>query len=134
LACGAANCGYGLEVRTLADFPGWLVTESPDVYGVIAPRLNLPPLGILLAVLLLLIVLILTALGWLPGQRFWFALTLYSLGMALLDFFRAEYVPIWFDHRADQILDLAVALLSILMFAIVGFVRLSTRRRGAQGV
>ena len=40
-----ANCAYGVEVLTLADYPAWLVTESPDVYGTIAPRLNLPMLG-----------------------------------------------------------------------------------------
>ena len=117
LACAAANAAYGLEVRTLADFPSWLVIESPDVYGIVAPRINLPPVGIALAGVVLIGVAALTAFGWLSGLRLWLALTAYSLGMALIDFFRAEYVPTWFGRRADQVLDLALALAAILMFA-----------------
>src|SRR5258708_21435558 len=81
--CGAATCGYGLEVRTLADFPSWLVVESPDIYGTVAPRLNLPPIGIALAVFVLVIVIALTALHWLRGSRLWLAIALFSLGMGL---------------------------------------------------
>ncbi len=134
LACGAANTGYGLEVRTLADFPSWLVTESPDVYGVIAPRLNLPPIGIFLAVLVLIFVAVLTVFHRLRVLRLWLALGLYGLGMFVIDFFRAEYVPIWFDHRADQILDVAIALLSILtilIFAVWGLIRVHLAARRA---
>lgn len=123
MACGAANCGYGLEVQTLADYPQWLVTESPDVYGITAPRLNLPPVGIILAVFVLIVIIVLTALRWVIGLRLWLALTLYALGMAVIDFFRAEYVPTWFDRRADQILDLAVALGAILIFAVIALLR-----------
>jgi phosphatidylglycerol:prolipoprotein diacylglycerol transferase len=123
MACGAANCGYGLEVQTLADYPQWLVTESPDVYGITAPRLNLPPVGILLAAIVLLVVVVMTALRWLTGLRLWLALTLYALGMAVISFFRAEYVPMWFGRRADQVLDLAVALVAILIFAGVALLR-----------
>jgi phosphatidylglycerol:prolipoprotein diacylglycerol transferase len=130
LACAAANAAYGLEVRTLADFPSWLVIESPDVYGIVAPRLNLPPIGIALAVVVLIGVAALTAFGWLSGLRLWLALTVYSLGMAIIDFFRAEYVPTWFGRRADQVLDLALALAAILIFAVAAVVamRAGTRR------
>lgn len=44
-ACAEATCGYGIEVRTLADYPAWLAVESLDIYGVLAPRLNLPLIG-----------------------------------------------------------------------------------------
>ena len=124
--CGAATCGYGLEVRTLADFPSWLVVESPDIYGTLAPRLNLPPIGTALAVLVLVIVISLTALRLLRGSRLWLAIALFSLGMGILDFFRAEYVPTWFDHRADQILDFALALVAILIFGITMVARRRT--------
>jgi phosphatidylglycerol---prolipoprotein diacylglyceryl transferase len=123
MACGAANCGYGLEVQTLADYPQWLVTESPDVYGITAPRLNLPPVGIILAIIVLAVIIVLVILRWLIGLRLWLALTLYALGMAVISFFRAEYVPIWFGRRADQILDLAVAFGAILIFAGVALLR-----------
>jgi len=129
LACGSAACGYGLEVRTLADFPGWLVIESPDVYGTVAPRLNLVPIGILLAVLVLLAVILITPLRRFYGVRLWLALALYALGMGVISFFRAEYVPFWFDHRADQILDYSVALFAILGYAVTIYARRWTDRR-----
>jgi phosphatidylglycerol:prolipoprotein diacylglycerol transferase len=122
LGCAGANCAYGVEVSTLADYPAWLVTESPDVYGTIAPRLNLPVLGIALAVIVLVVVLALMAFERFAGARLWFALALYSLGMAAISFFRAEYVPTWFGRRADQVLDLALALGAILVFGIVALV------------
>lgn len=125
--CGTATCGYGLEVPTLADYPSWLVTESADIYGTVAPRLNLPPIGTALAVVVLIFVIALTALGWLRGLRLWLAIALFSLGSGILDFFRAEYVPMWFDHRADQILDFALALVAILIFGIVAIVQHRTR-------
>lgn len=125
-ACIDANCGYGLEVRTLADYPAWLVAESPDIYGDIAPRLNLPPLGIALGLLVLAVIGALALARRLEGRRLWVALLIYSLGMALLGFFRAEYAPLWFGRRADQILDLAVMLFAVLMLALATF----SRRRG----
>jgi phosphatidylglycerol---prolipoprotein diacylglyceryl transferase len=128
LACAAANSAYGLEVATLADFPPWLVIESPDVYGIVAPRLNLPPIGIGLAVVVLIVVVAATVYDWLAGLRLWLALALYSLGMALIDFFRAEYVPIWLGRRSDQILDLSLALAAIL---ILGLVAALQRKRTA---
>jgi prolipoprotein diacylglyceryltransferase len=125
-ASTAANAGYGVEVWTLADYPSWLVTESPDIYGIVAPRLNLPPIGIALALIVLILVVILTLFGRLSGARLWLALCLYSLGMGVISFFRAEYVPTWFGRRADQVLDLALALAAILIFAVVA---LFQRRR-----
>lgn len=123
LACAAANAAYGVEVRTLADFPGWLVTESPDVYGFVAPRLNLPPLGIALAVLVFGMGAVLTRFDRLRGLRLWLALIVYGLGMAVIGFFRAEWVPTWLGRRADQILDLAVALGAALILALVAVLR-----------
>ena len=116
LACATAASVYGVEVNTLANYPAWLVIESPDIYGSIAPRINLLPIGIVFALIILADVIVLTALNKLPGLRFWLALALYSLGLAVLDFFRAEYVPIWAGRRADQWLDLIVALVAILIF------------------
>src|SRR5262245_26466027 len=58
LASAGAGSAYGVEVSTLADFPSWLVIESPDVYGAIAPRLNLATMGIALAVVVLIVVVL----------------------------------------------------------------------------
>jgi phosphatidylglycerol:prolipoprotein diacylglycerol transferase len=127
--CAAANCAYGLEVRSLADYPAWMVIESADVYGTVAPRLNLSPPGIALAAILFVFILILTVFGWLRGLRLWLALIVYGLGMALIDFFRAEYVPQWFGRRADQVLDLAVVLLAVILFAFVALRQVTLKHR-----
>jgi prolipoprotein diacylglyceryltransferase len=115
--CAQAACGYGIEVRSLADYPTWLVTESPDVFGVVAPRLNLPAAGTAIAVAILLLVAVWSALHLLRGLRLWLALIIYALAMAVLGFFRAEYAPVWFERRADQVLDLALAFLAVMVFA-----------------
>ncbi|PJF36431.1 MAG: hypothetical protein CUN49_05465 [Candidatus Thermofonsia Clade 1 bacterium] len=109
-ACAAATCGYGIEVRTLADYPAWLALESPDIYGVVAPRLNLPVIGIALAALSGALGLLLAWRKVLSGARLWLLIALYALSMAAVSGFRAEYVPYWFGLRADQVLDLIIAL------------------------
>ncbi|MBL8156406.1 MAG: prolipoprotein diacylglyceryl transferase, partial [Anaerolineae bacterium] len=57
--CIAAGCGWGQEVDTLANTPGWLVWESIDVYGIPAPRLSTQRFGIVLCVIVLLILIVL---------------------------------------------------------------------------
>ncbi len=128
IACAAVPAAYGIEVPTLADYPSWLVIESPDIYGNVAPRINLPPIGIALAVVVLLIVVVLTLGNRLAGLRLWLALALYALGLGVIDMFRADYAPIWSGHRADQVLDLAVALLAILIFGLLALARLTRSR------
>jgi phosphatidylglycerol:prolipoprotein diacylglycerol transferase len=109
-ACMDAACGYGLEVRTLADYPPWLAAELPNLYGDIAPRLNLPVVGILFAALLGLLVLALAAARRVSGLRLWLILFALGSGMAVISAFRDDYVPLWFGRRADQVLDVLVAL------------------------
>ncbi|HLY28010.1 MAG TPA: prolipoprotein diacylglyceryl transferase family protein [Aggregatilineales bacterium] len=128
IACASAPSAYGLEVPTLADFPSWLVTESPDIYSNVAPRLNLLPPGIVLAALVLLIVLVLMVLQRLSRLRLWLVIALYAVGLGVIDLFRADYAPIWLGHRADQILDLGVAMVAILIFGLSGL-RLLLRNR-----
>ncbi len=115
---GSAATAYGLEVRTLADFPPWLVTESPDIYGSIAPRLDLPHIGIDLCLALGGLLLFLAVVQRGSGLRLWLALGMSGLMMALLSFFRGDIAAYWFDHRADQVLDLLVLLLATLLAAV----------------
>jgi prolipoprotein diacylglyceryltransferase len=133
IACSTANAGYGVEVRSLADFPAWLVTETPDVYGVLAPRLALPTLGVALAALVFGGVLVLALARRAEGLRLWLALLIYALGMALLSFFRAEYVPTLLSRRADQVLDLAVALVATLSLASVWAAQVRASIKSPQG-
>lgn len=125
LGCRAAGCGYGYEVATLADWPGWLVEELPDVFGLYAPRLDVAAFGALWAVALFALALTLTGLGWLRGLRLWVILALGSLGLALLAFFRMDPAPQLMDRRADQVYDLVVLGIST---AIGGALWLGDRR------
>lgn len=118
VACHAVNAAYGLEVRSLADFPAWLVVEAPDVYGAVAPRLALHQVGIWLAGLVLLISCLLLRFARTREMAIWVGLIQLGFGMSLLDFFRADYVPLWFGRRADQVLDLVVVLAATLALAL----------------
>ena len=111
IACRRAGCGYGCEVQTLADWPGWLVEELPDVFGLVAPRLEVQLAGALFGGVLLGLVSLLTWRGWLPGLRFWVVLGLTGLGLAILGFFRADPARILVHRRADQVFDLILLLL-----------------------
>lgn len=115
LACRRAGCGYGYEVRSLADWPAWLVEELPDVYGLSAPRLDLQAGGVLFGLGLLAVALAMTWRGWLPGLRLWVVLALTGLGMALLGFFRADPAHTVYNRRIDQIFDLTLLLSSTLI-------------------
>lgn len=117
VGCLAAFCGYGAEVATLAYYPAYAASETPDVYGIVAPRYNTQWFGIALAVCLLLIVALLQwrrghRRGWLATRRFWLVLALLSLGMFAIGFFRGDPVPVIAGLRADQVLDLLLAVLS----------------------
>lgn len=111
MGCRTAGCAYGYEVRTLADRPAWMVAELPDVYGIVAPRLDVQLAGAVLSGTLLALMLLLTWRGWLSGLRFWLLLALSGLGFSLLGFFRADPAAMLLDRRADQVFDLMILLL-----------------------
>lgn len=118
--CRAANCGFGAEVDTLANYPPLLVAELPDVYGIPAPRYNTQLFGLLLALLALGLTLGLFRRGLWVERRFWLVLVLLSVGMFGIGFFRADYAVQIGDLRADQWLDLGVVLLSVGRFLRIG--------------
>jgi prolipoprotein diacylglyceryltransferase len=97
--CGAAGCGYGAEVLTLADYPPLLVAELRDVYGIIAPRFNTSLLGGACAILIAALLM--------ARRRgsFWLTLLLASAGMFVIGYVRADTVPALGSLRADQLLD-----------------------------
>jgi prolipoprotein diacylglyceryltransferase len=129
IACYAVNAAYGVEVRSLADFPTWLVVEAPDVYGAIAPRLALHQVGIWLAGLMVIISCILLRFARTREMAIWVGLIQLGFGMALIDFFRADYVPLWFGRRADQVLDLVVVLAATIALAVALFARVRAAYR-----
>jgi prolipoprotein diacylglyceryltransferase len=123
IASVSANGLYGVEVRTLADFPAWLVTESPDVYSTIAPRINLLPIGLMLSALVVIVAVVLTLLRKFSGSRLLLLIAIFSIGMGLIGFFRLDYSPEWLGRRGDQVLDFGLALVAILLFGIVALWR-----------
>jgi len=118
-ACGGSACAYGQTVRTLADYPGWLAIESPDVYGQIAPRINLSGIGVWFGVLLLIGVIIATWRGWFSGLRLWITIAIFSAGQVILDQFRGDDVAIWYGRRADQWLDIGGIGLAIAIIVVI---------------
>lgn len=112
-ACGAAACAYGQEVATRADYPAWLTWEARDIYGLIAPRFAVQPLGMALAGALLGLMLLLSVAGLLRGRRFWLALLLHALFSFALGFLRADDVLFFAGLRAEQALDLWLAGLAL---------------------
>lgn len=109
MGCTAGGCLVGTEVRSLADFPSWLVVETPDIYTITAPRLNLPGIGAALCAMILFLLIAAFELRLLKGGRMGLCLLCLGLVMGGLSIFRAEYVPIWGGLRADAVLDLFLA-------------------------
>jgi phosphatidylglycerol:prolipoprotein diacylglycerol transferase len=115
LGCWAAVCAYGAEVDTLAHYPGFAADETRDVYGIVAPRYNTQIFGMVLAFALFLLSLFLIQRGWLPQRRFWLLLTLLSLSMFVISFFRGDFSPTIAALQVDQYLDITFALWSIAL-------------------
>ncbi|MBZ0292929.1 MAG: prolipoprotein diacylglyceryl transferase [Anaerolineae bacterium] len=105
MGCWAAGCAYGAEVDTLARYSPLLVSESPDVYGIPAPRYRTHLFGVVVGLLLLILAGVMLRRGWLPNSRFWILLVLLSAGMLMIGFFRADYALMARGLRADQWLD-----------------------------
>jgi phosphatidylglycerol:prolipoprotein diacylglycerol transferase len=110
-----AGSGYGYEVQTLAGWPGWVVEELPDIYGIIAPRLDLHLFGALTSAGLLTLALVITWGRWWAGLRLWIVLALTGLSLAVLGFLRADPAQTLLNRRADQVFDLAVFTISVLI-------------------
>jgi phosphatidylglycerol:prolipoprotein diacylglycerol transferase len=119
LACRHARCAYGCEVQTLADWPGWMVEELPDIYGTVAPRLDIQLMGAMFGGVLFALALLLTWRNWLPGLRFWLVLALTGLSMVLFGFFRADPSRMFYQRRVDQVFDLVVLLVSTVIGGMI---------------
>ncbi len=103
--CLASACGYGVEVPTLYDHPAVAVTESQDIFGIVAPRYNTQLFGVLVSLALLALAAVLLWRGWLPRRRFWLVLALLSAGMFVIGFYRGDAVTLVAGLRLDQVFD-----------------------------
>lgn len=111
--CLASACGYGLEVPTLYGHPAVAVTESPDIFGIVAPRYNTQLFGLLLSLLMLALAALLIWRGWLRGRRFWLVLALLSGGMFVIGFYRGDAVSLVAGLRLDQVFDLGLLAVGV---------------------
>lgn len=134
MASVVSNNAYGVEVRSLADFPAWMVVESPDIYGNFAPRVALANIGVSTALVLFLLLSALDVLHWLSGLRLWIGIALYALCMAMIGFFRADPMAMVMGRRADQLLDLGVLAVATIGLISTLLVQRRRLRRSVQGV
>lgn len=105
-ACRAIGCAYGAEVPTLALYPAWQVAETPNIFGIIAPRYDTHRFGQAAAWLLLLTL----ALLWMRPRRvgawgFWLMVCGLAAAMFVIGGYRADIAPVWAGLRADRWLD-----------------------------
>lgn len=112
--CLLASCGYGAEVRTLADYPAPIVAEWPDLYGIVAPRFASQLYGALLGVVLLVVAWLLSIVVRRVGLRLWIVLLLLASGVFGIGYTRGDVMPVVYGLRLDQLLDLIVAGLALV--------------------
>ncbi len=125
IGCAAAGCGYGREVDTLANYPDWLVWETRDVYGILAPRYATARFGMVLAVISTLV-----GIRTRGERRFWIMLALLSAGMFGIGFLRADASPLVIGLRADQVLDAGFLVVAVQrLFTTEKRLNAKTRRR-----
>ena len=117
--CRNAGCGYGYEVQTLADWPGWMVEELPDVFGLVAPRLDVQAGGVVFGGILFALVVIMTWRGWLVGTRLWMVLALCGLGHLIAGYVRADPAQTVLGHRADQTFNAQLVIVSTVIGGIL---------------
>lgn len=115
--CLAASCGYGMEVENLSYYPAFAVSETADVYGIVAPRYNTQVFGLVLSSAVLVGVGIIFWRGWLRYRRFWIVLALLSAGMFVLGFYRGDHALMVAEIRADQVLDVVIFMVAVVVGA-----------------
>ncbi len=86
-----------------------LAVESPDLYGLVAPRFPLQHAEILLYALVFVGLLALAAQMRPPGTLFFVYLIVVSLANAALGFQRGDETAYWGSLRVDQVVDVLCA-------------------------
>jgi len=115
--CLAAGCAYGLEVQP-GQWPDWLVTTAPDLYGLSVPRWPTQAAGMIWSALALSQVLPSRGRRWPAGALGWYALSLVALGPFLLGFLRGDPMPQLAGFRLDVVGSALVLLAATLAWAV----------------
>lgn len=103
--CLAAGCAYGFQVAP-GQLPDWLVSFTPDIFGLIVPRFPTQLLGVAWSVLALLAVWGTRrgpAARWPAGALGAYALSLAALGVFLLSFTRGDPAPLMAGYRIEVV-------------------------------
>lgn len=112
-ACLTGNCAHGREVASLAFYPPLVAAELPDLYGIVAPRLNSQLFGIVWSLLVLAVVALSSKRIGMSSVRPWIALALLGLGAFAIGFTRGDAAPVLGTMRLDQMLDLGIVILGV---------------------
>ncbi len=120
--CLAAGCAYGFEV-TPGEWPAWLTTQQPDLFGLTLPRFPTQWVGVLWSVLALagLWVAARKAERWPAGALGALALAVAALGMFALSFTRGDPAPAVSGTRVDVLGSGLVFALTALAWALRRF-------------
>jgi phosphatidylglycerol:prolipoprotein diacylglycerol transferase len=110
LGSGAANDVYGRETFPTAGLSWALSGDLPDLYGLRAPRINVPLLGALWSGLVLIGVWAFRKRSAPPGALFLACLGLTGLGSLLLVPLQANPAPFLFRVRLDGWFNLALTI------------------------
>ena len=103
--CLAAGAAYGYAV-TPGQFPAWFVSQTPDIFGLVAPRFPTQALGLAWSLIVLLVVWGArrgAGARWSSGALGAFALSLAALGVFFLDFTRGDPAPLIGRYRSDVV-------------------------------
>jgi len=111
--CWLSACGYGQEVDSLADYPRFVAAELPDMYGIVAPRLNTQVFGIVAGLILTGVAVVLARRIHRSGTHFWIILALLAATLFALGALRGDPIPMVGVFRLDQLLDLGVTAVAL---------------------
>ncbi len=120
--CLAAGCAYGFEV-TPGEWPAWLTTQQPDLFGLTLPRFPTQALGVVWSALALVVVWLAArrAARWPAGALGALALALVALGMFALSFTRGDPAALVGGTRVDVLGSGLVLALAALAWAMRRF-------------
>jgi phosphatidylglycerol:prolipoprotein diacylglycerol transferase len=122
LGCLLDTCAYGVETHPGQGLLWALSLESPDIYGIWAPRVAMQPIGALWAAAVLGAVFFAERSMRLEGFLFPLWLALYCAGSFGLGFLRADVVPVVAGWRLDRVVDLALCAIGAVTL-VVGLLR-----------
>jgi phosphatidylglycerol:prolipoprotein diacylglycerol transferase len=130
LGCLMNGCAYGIET-----YPGqgvlWALSmELPDLYGIRAPRVAVQLLGAGWSAVTLAALVVAGRRARRKGLAFPLWVALYGAGSFGLGFVRSDEVAMVAGWRADQVADLALAVIGVVTLAV----GMTSRARDPKGL